>query len=101
MLQEVIANRHIGIPDSMFFEESHHFHYVNGRPQAARKGQGGVGAHDDCIIALIGALLANDVLPRAKTEREVQQSLHASKERKATLKQRKDSRRYTSPYNYV
>ena len=87
-LQEVVHNKHIGIPDELFFDEAHHFVYVNGRPQAARKGKsggGGIsvpGAHDDCMFAMIGALLANRVLPRAKTEEEVKHILLVERNRR-------------------
>ena len=91
-LQEVIHSRHIGIPDAMFMDEAHHFVYVNGRAQAARKGQSsgaGIsvpGSHDDCIFALIGALLANTALPRAKTEDEIKHVILVEQNRRRDRK---------------
>ena len=78
LLQEAIHSKSVGIPDNMIIDEAHHFVYVNGKAQAARKGQNsgaGItlpGSTDDCLFALIGAILANKALPRAKTTEEMQ-----------------------------
>lgn len=75
--QDILSSRHVGIPDELFIDEAHHFVYVNGRPQAARKGQNDTstislpGTHDDGIFAFISAIIGDKALPLAKTEEEM------------------------------
>ena len=101
LLQETIANRSLGIPCETFLEESHHFLYVNGRAQAARKGMGGVGAHDDAMFAMIGALLANDVLPRPKTEIEMREDAQYQQVRTEAERTRRNTLDYTNPNRFI
>ena len=76
-LQEVIEARGLGIPDEGLIQEFYHFVRINGKAQAARKGEergdrtSEAGYYDDRIFALIGAILANKKLPRARTEQEI------------------------------
>lgn len=83
LLQEFVTNRQIGIPCEIFLDESHHFHYIDGRPQAARKGKASsgstVGCYDDSIIAVVGALLGNAALVPAKTEEQMRQDVEGRK----------------------
>ena len=74
LLQETIHNRLIDIPCEVLLEEAHHFVFVNGRPQAARKGQrkGMPGEFDDAIFAMIGLLFANKCLPTPKSQDKMQ-----------------------------
>lgn len=101
LLQETIANRNIGIPCQIFIDESHHFHYINGRAQAARKGQGGIGSFDDSMLALVSALLAESVLPRAKTEHEVRQDKAEKKNRVIAMEQHRKSAKFTDYKRYI
>jgi len=97
ILQEVIHSRQLFIPDAMLLDEMHHFVYVNGRPQAARKGSvsmAGItlpGSHDDGIFALLGALLANSRLPRPKTEEEMKHEALLAQRRKRERTERRNS----------
>ena len=103
-LQEVIADRTIGIPCEQFFREAHHFHFINGRAQAARKGQQGgsnVGKHDDCMLAMCGVLLANSVLPRVKTEHEVREQQAIKIRKRQARESFKNTKKYTDPKRFV
>ena len=107
-LQEVITDRMIGIPDELLLNEAHHFMFVNGKPQAARKGQSsgsGIslpGSHDDALFALMGALLANmqGVLPRPKTEEEKKFDEILALSRKE-VKRRQKSSGQSNPWKHV
>ena len=102
LLQEIVRNKHIGIPCEEFLRESMHFHYINGKPQAARKGQqSGVGRHDDCMFALIGALLAHSKLNRAKTEHESREEEMVKIEKKAQQQRHRNSSEWTNYKKYV
>lgn len=98
MLQQAISSRSIGIPDEWLLrDEMHHFVYVNGRAQAANKGnnsQAGVtvpGTHDDGLFALMGAILANRGLPRARTTEEVLFDRFMENKRKSERQSRKEA----------
>ena len=102
LLQEVVANKHIGIPCEILLDEAHHFHYINGKAQAARKGQpSGVGRHDDCLLALVGALLAHEKLIRPKTESELREAAVVKKQKKARQEEFRNSRQFTDYKRYI
>lgn len=105
LLQEFVSNQQIGIPCEIFLDEAHHFHYIDGRPQAARKGKASsgstVGCFDDSIIALVGALLANAELVPAKTETQQQEFMEKQRVHRERELQRRASKDYVDYKNYI
>ena len=101
LLQESIVDKTIGIPCQEILNETFHFHYVNGRAQAARKGLGGVGSHDDCILALIGALLANERLPQAKSEMELREEQAKLQDQMANKNIERNTKSYTDYKRFI
>ena len=104
-LQEMITNKQMGIPCSEFLSEAFHFHFVGGKPQAARKGQQSkgstVGCYDDCMFAVISALLANNALEAPKTEIEHMQQAEQQKIQVEKERNRRDSQKWTDYRRFV
>ena len=108
LLQDTVNSRQVGIPDPLLLEEMNHFMWIDGKAQAARKGRSGsenstrdvAGGHDDCLTAFMGALLANEALPAAKTEEQIKSENMA---RETIRNKRAEKRRSPdgySPWDY-
>jgi len=102
LLQTHFNKGEFAIYDGQILQELTNFVTVNGKPQAAKKGQArkpgqdDQGWFDDGVFACISAVLAHEGMPAPKPSRWLEQ-----KERQAERRQWEEERKPQSVWNYV
>ena len=103
LLQKAIRDKEWHIPDMMLIDEMRTLIYNNGKIEAVRKGEPrppgstALGYFDDCVLAFIGCLLADDALPPARPPR--MQFEEEQREREAMFYQQSMEDPHATPFS--